>query len=172
MADLMNDLQFLKFHYSSEDAMKDKDVLKNSTFEKYSDKVTALLAVPFFAQLWQIKLLGNVEKVALYNRVRVLKTASLFGAVAFGSYETSKLNKQFTYYNRFYPEPTELQRTLARDAFIFRENPYQETSVEERALAVEDPKLRQVYSQMYALPPQRNWDAEEDVNAPEHQEHH
>jgi len=87
MADLISEIKWLKFHHSSESAMKDKDFLKNKSYDKYSDKVTTFIAVPFFFQLWQIKLLGNVEKATLYNKVRFFKAASLIGAIALGTQE-------------------------------------------------------------------------------------
>ena len=46
MADLLKDVNYLRFYYSSDDAMKDKDLNKNQLYEQYRQKVTALFAVP------------------------------------------------------------------------------------------------------------------------------
>ena len=77
------------------------------------------------------------------------------------------------YYDRFYPEPTELQKTLHREALLYKELDYQESSVEEKMAAIEDPELRQKYKQMYMIKPQRYLEPEKanDINAAEYQEH-
>ena len=78
------------------------------------------------------------------------------------------LTQQWTYYDRFYSEPTELQKTLLRDAMIFKEKAYQVTSIDQKLVKVEDPEIRLIYSQMYQLPPQRYPDADDNPNAPKH----
>jgi hypothetical protein len=85
--------------------------------------------------------------------VRAFKTITFAGALALGTYEMWSLRKQWTYYDRFYPEPTELQKTLLRDAMMFKERTYQASSIDEKLLKVEDPEVRLIYSQMYQLPP-------------------
>ena len=35
MADTHKDLEFLRFFYSSEESLKDKDILKNQAFQQY-----------------------------------------------------------------------------------------------------------------------------------------
>ena len=78
------------------------------------------------------------------------------------------LTQQWTYYDRFYSEPTQLQKTLLRDAMIFKEKAYQVTSIDQKLVKVEDPEIRLIYSQMYQLPPQRYPDADDNPNAPKH----
>lgn len=85
--------------------------------------------------------------------MRAFKTITFAGALALGTYEMWSLRKQWTYYDRFYPEPTELQKTLLRDAMMFKERTYQASSIDEKLLKVEDPEVRLIYSQMYQLPP-------------------
>jgi hypothetical protein len=87
------------------------------------------MSVPFFFQMWQIGLTGNEASVSLYRKVRFFKTASLIGAFAFGAYEMHKLQNKWTYYNRFYPEPTELQKGLEREALMFKESTFAEKSI-------------------------------------------
>ncbi len=84
--------------------------------------------LPAAFQVWQILLVNNVEKIALYRKVRLLKAITLFGAVGLGFKEKLNLEYQWEYYNRFYPEPTELQRTLTREALLFKESAYQPRS--------------------------------------------
>ena len=36
MSDLLKEANFLRFYYTSDDAVKDKDVLKNKAYLKYS----------------------------------------------------------------------------------------------------------------------------------------
>ncbi len=57
------------------------------------------------------------------------------------------------FYDRFYPEPTELQRKLALEAAIFKENSYQQVSVADRMARVQDPTAALNYSQFYQLAP-------------------
>ena len=52
------------------------------------------------------------------------------------------MRKQWIYYDRFYPEPTELQKTLTRDAMMFKESMYNESSVQEKMLKLENPETR------------------------------
>ncbi len=121
MADLVKDIKYLRYYYSSEDSLKDKDILKNQSFKKYSNTVCTLFLVPTVFQLWQIYLINNVEKIALYRKVRAFKFVSLLGACVLGFREKLQLEYQWQYYNRFYPEPTELQKSLTREALMFKE---------------------------------------------------
>jgi hypothetical protein len=172
MADLMNEANFLRFYHTSEDAVKDKDFLKNQAFSKTSNTVSGLMFVPLAMQFWQLSLCNHEASVSMYKRVRIFKMATFLGALAAGSYEYVKLRKQWQYYDRFYPEPTELQKTLYREAMMFKENKFVATSIEEKLAKVEDPDVQQLYSAMYQLPPQRDAAADENVNSPSHKEHH
>ncbi len=73
--------------------MKDKDLLKNRTFDKYTTRVQSLFMLPFGFQLWQIWLVNKHEQAALYRKVRVLKFLTFVGAVALGTRE--KLNLEY-----------------------------------------------------------------------------
>ena len=84
--------------------------------------------VPLGFQAWQISLVSQADKVALYKKVRLFKTFSFIGACSLGLWEYSNLRKQMTFYDRFYPEPTELQQKLSAEAAIFREKAYQQVS--------------------------------------------
>jgi hypothetical protein len=46
MADLMNEANYLRFYHTSEDAVKDKDFLKNQAFNKASRTTSFLMMVP------------------------------------------------------------------------------------------------------------------------------
>lgn len=172
MADLMNEAKFLRFYHTSEDAVKDKDFLKDAAYQKTTKTVSALMLVPLAMQMWQLSLCNHEAGLSMYKRVRIFKMMTFLGALTAGSYEYIKLRKQWTYYDKFYPEPTELQKTLYREAMMFKENKYVASSVEEKLAKVEDPDVQQMYSAMYQLPPQRDAAADEDVNAPSHKEHY
>ena len=62
---------------------------------------------------------------------------------------------------------------MYREAQLYKELDYQESSVEDKLKAVEDPELRQKYKQMYMIKPQRYVEPEKenDINAAEYQEH-
>ena len=169
MADLVKDVKYLRYYYSTEDSLKDKDILKNQSFQKYATRVGTLFLLPTAFQVWQILLVNNTEKLALYKKVRILKSISLIGAFALGFREKLNLEYQWNYYNRFYPEPTELQKTLTREAQLFKETAYQPRSVED--LTKMDVDSQKIYEQMYRLPPQSYPDPDENPNAPSHQNH-
>ena len=82
-----------------------------------------------------------------------------------------KLQIKWTYYNRFYPEPTELQKTIDREAFMFKENEREELTVTDRLRAMASPFAQQKYEQFYSLGPQMFPEGELDINAAEHKEH-
>ena len=46
MADLIKDANYLRFYYTSDDAVKDKDYLKDKAFLSYSQKQSSLFIVP------------------------------------------------------------------------------------------------------------------------------
>jgi hypothetical protein len=153
--------------------VRDKDVLKNQAHADYCNNVGTLMSVPFFFQMWQIGLTGNEASVSLYRKVRFFKTASLVGAFALGAYEMHKLQGKWTYYNRFYPEATELQKGLEREALMFKETSYTEKTVAERMDATQSTASRQNYERFYSLGPQMFPEGEQDqnFNAAEHKEH-
>ena len=51
MADSTKDLDYLRFYHTSEDALKDKDILKSDAFEKYQKNVSTIFAVPAVFQM-------------------------------------------------------------------------------------------------------------------------
>ena len=108
MSDLLREVNYLRFFYSSDDAAKDKDWCKNEAIQQYQSKMGTLFAVPIIFQFWQIALTNNPEKLAMYKKVRLFKSAAIIGACSLGLWEFSTLRKRLTFYNRFYPEPTEL----------------------------------------------------------------
>ena len=105
--------------------------------------------------------------------MRYFKTAAFAGAISLGLWELSSLRKKWLYYDRFYPEPTQLQQKLKQEAMMFKESNYEESSIEDKLANLEDPELRQKYKQMYMLKPQRYYETEkaDDVNPEGHQEH-
>jgi hypothetical protein len=124
MADSIREVNWLRFYYTSEDAVKDKDLLKNEAHIKLTHKVNALMAVPLFFQVWHLGLINHASKVSLMRKVRMFKLTSFVGAAAIGGYELINMRKQWTFYDRFYPEPTELQKGLTRDAMIYKEQAF------------------------------------------------
>jgi hypothetical protein len=108
MGDLVKDVKYLRYYHTSEEMLKDKDILKNKTFDEYTRRVGALFLLPVSFQLWQIALVSNFEKTNLFRKVRALKVLTLVGALGLAVKEKLNLEYQWTFYNRFYPEPTEL----------------------------------------------------------------
>ena len=170
MSDLIKEANFLRFYHTSDDAVKDKDFLKDVEFKSYTTKTTTLMMVPLALQVWQINLANNAEKLALYNKVRIFKSGAFAGAICLGLWELTNLRKKWTYYDRFYPEPTQLQKKLQQEAMMFKESNYEENGIQEKLAAVEDFELRQKYKQMYMLKPQPYLEPEraDDVNSEGH----
>ena len=52
MADLMKDVNYLRYYYTSDDASKDKDWCKNDAYQSFSRKINALFIVPMGLQMW------------------------------------------------------------------------------------------------------------------------
>ena len=127
-----------------------------------------LFAVPVAFQFWQISLTNVGEKLALYKKVRMFKSAAFIGACSLGLWEFSTVRKRLTFYDRFYPEPTELQRKLNQEAMIFKEQAYKGESTEEREAKVQNPEKVLKYSQFYMLGPQNHIIMEEAINADDH----
>ena len=50
-----------------------------------------------------------------------MKVFSFIGASALIYHEKFLLQKKWTYFNRYYPEPTQLQRTLVEEAGIIKQ---------------------------------------------------
>ena len=134
----MNEVPFLRYYHTASAAVHDKDNLKNEAFDKYSTKITTLMVPCLALQAWQLSLTGIEANVSMYRKVRIFKSAAVIGAFAFGSIELIKLQKVMTYYNRFYPEPTELQKSLEREAFSYKEHSYEEKTVAQRMAVVND----------------------------------
>ena len=70
MADTHKDLAYLRFFYSSEESLKDKDILKAQAFEKYQQNVVGLFLIPLACQFGQIRYLNRASKVTQYKFFR------------------------------------------------------------------------------------------------------
>ena len=112
-----------------------------------------LFAIPLGFQIWQISLANVNDKLALYKQVRLFKSTAILSACALGLWEYTNLRKKMTFYDRFYPEPTELQRKLAVEAAMFKEQAYKQESTEEKMAKVQDPEKVLKYAQFYMLAP-------------------
>ena len=66
--------------------------------------------------------------------------------------------------NRLYPEPTELQRMLVKEAQIVKETNWQQRTVQEKTTMDVDQKS--TYKRHYSLPPQRYADPDDNPNPP------
>ena len=121
-------------------------------------------------QFWQLSLVNDFARAALYRRVRVLKTLAFGGALFLGLQQKWDLEKKWTYLNRVYPEPTELQKTLYRDAMMFKEHAFEPKPIEERIQI--DADTTKVYEQLYRLPPQTTGEPDEDPNPPSIKTHY
>ena len=101
----------------------------------------------------------------------MFKTVAMTSACILSLWEYSNLRKKMTFYDRFYPEQTELQRKLGEEALMFKEKAYKPETTEERMAKLADPEKVLKYAQFYMLAPQNHVLAEEEINAPDHEEH-
>ena len=154
MADTHKDLGFLRFYHTSEEALKDKDALKNAAFDKYRQNCAMLFTIPAFLQVAQISTVNRPSHAALFKYVRHLKVLALMGSFACIYNEKMTMEQKWQFYNRFYPEPTQLQRSLVTEAQIYIERDQQgikEESLQEKSYI--DPETQKRYEQMYSLGP-------------------
>ena len=82
MADTHKDLDYLRFFHTSEDSLKDKDILKTEAHAKYGRNVSTIFALPAALQCGQIHLMNKPGKQAMYNYIRSVKWFALMGGVA------------------------------------------------------------------------------------------
>ena len=87
----------------------------------------------------------------MYKNVRMFKSVSFLAACSLGMWEMCNLRKRMTFYDRFYPEATELQKKLNLEAAMFKEEAYRQATLEERLAKVNDPDKILTYSQFYML---------------------
>ena len=87
--------------------------------------------------------------MGLANRVQKLKYLSLIGALFLGVNEQSVLDHSWRYLDRYYPETSEYQKALERDAEMAFKN---KRKTDVLAPVYMGAKSRYVYDQMYQLP--------------------
>jgi hypothetical protein len=112
MADYFKDLNKLKMFYVSQETLMDKDILKNETWETYNHRVFGLFAIPFGAQIYQLTQINQPEKAAMFHRIRVFKWLTFSAAILLAYKEKTDLEKKWLYFDRYYPEATQLQKNL------------------------------------------------------------
>ena len=83
----------------------------------------------------------------MYKYIRQLKFVALVGAFAMAWNEKDILQKKWAYYNRFYPEQTQLQRQLINDAFVLK----QQDALKSKQQEYTDPETQKIYEQFYML---------------------
>ena len=98
------------------------------------------------------------------SRVQKLKWLSLLGAVAAGLYETSELDKAWRYLNRYYPETSEYQKTLEREAKMAFQNRERVDLDEDNIIGS---RSKYLYDQMYHLPLNPTMNPDQDPNSVE-----
>ena len=96
----------------------DKDNCKDKAFLEYEKKCRGMMALPMGLTMIQMASLSQDASImnSAYLKLRVLKTIALGGALVLCLNETSNFKKQLTYYDRFYPEMTGLQKQLTQEA--------------------------------------------------------
>ena len=145
MSDFTNYLHRFKVFYVPNQIPIEKDILKEEAFAKYSKGVSLALWVPVLLQGYQLTLVNKPELVTKLNRIRQLKWLSALGATAFGLFHTFELDKRWEYLDRIYPEKTEYQKNLSREAELYKLRGEQE---EKKQFSTAE---TDVYKRMYSL---------------------
>ena len=173
MADTTKELDYLRFFFTSEESLKDKDLLKNQAWSDYRRNVGTLFVLPFALQCAQISNINRPSRLGLFRYLRNLKVFAFIGASSLMFNEKLKLEKKWRYYDRFYPEPTQLQRTLVDEARVVKTleaQGYEDRDLDEKLEM--SPETRKTYEQMYQLPPQTYMEPEQDYNPPNVKTHY
>ena len=66
------------------------------------------MSIPVCLQLAEICKVNIQSELGVYRYIRQVKYFALFGAFAAAYMEKYTLDKKMNYYDRFYPEPTQL----------------------------------------------------------------
>ena len=169
MSDLIKDVDRLKRFYVSPDMLREKDVLKDEVYRKTTDRIALVSTVPLLAQLYQISLVGVPERFALYRRVASFKWFSFAAAIGIMVKENSDLMKKWRYFDRYFPEPTGLQRAIRDEAALIKEYGYQAPDPENIEM---DSRTRTVYERMYELDPSNEVGPDEETNPVEPARHY
>ena len=127
MTDLTKDVNRLKLVFVPKGATRDKDLLKEESYNQYCGKVCAFFGPALGLQIYQMSLINKPDMITRYTRVAQFKL------------------------NRFYPEPTEFQKNLSREADLFLYRKENEKEFENKTdLGIRE---RMIYKQMYKLNP-------------------
>ena len=173
MADTHKDLDYLRYFHASEHSLKDKDSLKNQSFFQYQTRALALVSVPVCLQMAHISLLNRPNFGVQCSFVRQLKAIACIGSFTMIWYERSQLQKKWRYYDRLYPEPTQLQKSLVTEAEVYQIR--DKMGIQEKTLAEKSiitPEVQRTYTQLYQLPPNSFAEPDHDPNPPIIKEHY
>uniref|UniRef100_A0A7S3KSI7 Uncharacterized protein n=1 Tax=Euplotes crassus TaxID=5936 RepID=A0A7S3KSI7_EUPCR len=145
MSDFTNKLNKFKLYYVPPKTVVEKDIQKEEAYDKYTKAVSMTLAVPLFLQGYQITLINKPGMSSTFNRISKLKWLSVLGATGLGLYHLFELDKRLTYLNRIYPEKTEYQKNLSREAVLHKLRGEQQGKKQFTA------QETQIYKKMYSL---------------------
>ena len=168
MSDLIKDVDRLKRYYVSPDMLREKDMLKDAAYKKTTERIAVVSTIPLLAQLYQLSLVGVPERVSLYRRVASFKWFTFAAAIGLIVKENSDLLKKWRYFDRFYPEPTGLQRAIREEASLVKEYGYTAPDPD----AEMDSRTRTVYERMYALEPSNETGPDEETNPVDPKRHY
>ena len=58
----MRSTEFLTFHHTTDESLKDKDHMKQEAYDAYSKKMVMTWSIPIGFSLWQSSLINNAQK--------------------------------------------------------------------------------------------------------------
>ena len=162
MADLQKHLEFLQTNYVLDGQLREKDILKQESFDTYQRKIGGLFLFPLGFQAYQLTLINNPAKVGLYNTVQKFKWIAFALTVSLGVHEYIQLGDKWRFINRAFPEATEYQKTLELEALMHKERRIEEEELRDGEFM--DQETRHVYDQMYQLPKDQTGGVHPDIN--------
>ena len=151
MSHLTQDVNRLKKSYVNEASLHDKDWLKDEAYLKFSYSTKFFFAAPMGLQVYQFLLAGNPASKAQYANIAKYKWFSFVGALTYGLWAHFRLYSKWDLINKEYPEPTQYQQTLKKEAQLFLlRNEKEKEYASKSEIGIFD---KITYQQMYQLEP-------------------
>ena len=120
MSDITRDINSIKQNFIFKGDLREKDLEKTRYYGVYSKTVVLLTSIPIGLQIYQATLINKAESLEKYNRIRQLKWAGAVVALSFGVHSLFDLDKKWQFLERLFPEMSEYQKNLSREAQLFK----------------------------------------------------
>ena len=134
MSDYSQKISDFKKFYVAKGDLREKDVLLNQARDRSVNKAGPFLLLPFGLHLYQSHIAGNGAGSAQVGQIRMLKFISIIAAAGIGMYYYSEFDRQKEYLHRTFPEMSEYQKNIAREAQRFKEDGLSDKNFQQKKL--------------------------------------